>query len=97
MRVHPGDIQAALERANGIWERARSPKDLKPAAEELEEGRCAMLWAREVLAGRTPMGRGAGRRSRACGAPVLPGAGWSSGGDFSDGGGGGGDFGGGSF
>ena len=44
----------AYERANRIWERALSPKDLKPAAEELEEGRYAMLWAREVLAGRTP-------------------------------------------
>ena len=29
-------------------------RDFKPAAEELEEGRYAMLWAREVLAGRTP-------------------------------------------
>ena len=44
----------AYERANRTWERALSPKDLKPAAEELEEGRYAMLWAREVLAGRTP-------------------------------------------
>ena len=44
----------AYERANRIWETARAPRDLKPAAEELEEGRYAMLWAREVLAGRTP-------------------------------------------
>ena len=44
----------AYERANRIWETARTPRDLKPAAEELEEGRYAMLWAREVLAGRTP-------------------------------------------
>jgi uncharacterized membrane protein YgcG len=44
----------AYERANRIWERAQRPKDLKPAAEELAEGRYALLWAREVLAGRTP-------------------------------------------
>jgi uncharacterized membrane protein YgcG len=44
----------AYDRANGIWERALRPKDLRPAAEALEEGRYAMLWAREVLAGRTP-------------------------------------------
>ena len=44
----------AYDRANRSWETARTPRDFKPAAEELEEGRYAMLWAREVLAGRTP-------------------------------------------
>ena len=44
----------AYDRANRSWETARTPRDLKPAAEELEEGRYAMLWARAVLAGRTP-------------------------------------------
>lgn len=48
------DAVAAYERANRAFETARNVRDLKPAAEALEEGRYAMIWAREVLAGRTP-------------------------------------------
>jgi uncharacterized membrane protein YgcG len=49
-----GDAVAFYERANRAFEFARSTRDLKPAAEALAEGRFAMTWAREVLAGRTP-------------------------------------------
>ena len=49
-----GDAVGSYERANRAFETARSTRDLKPAAEALAEGRYAMTWAREVLAGRTP-------------------------------------------
>lgn len=44
----------AYDRANRLFETARTPEQLAPAAEALEEGRYAMLCAKERLAGREP-------------------------------------------
>ena len=44
----------AYERAEDIWERARTPEDLEPAGAALEEGRWAMASAKALAEGRTP-------------------------------------------
>ncbi len=44
----------AYDRANRVFETARRVADLAPAAEALEEGRYAMIAAKERLAGREP-------------------------------------------
>jgi hypothetical protein len=45
---------AAYERAENTWERARTPEDLAPVGEALEEGRWAMASAKARMEGREP-------------------------------------------